>query len=175
MQVHGRDFGGDEYVASFLMGRSTDGAFTPNHTRGALKFVELITDKTALVARYYGQPTPRASQDVFDMKLKKSENQIPRAQYAINWRDLSTKEDRDYWIAGSVLEVIDLENKKLIAERIGYMFDSGLGTRNGGRSPWAYAEYNACPAFQKSAGGYPIKSSRSRDFILRVLKPIQGE
>lgn len=172
---YGRDFGGDSYLISFLMGRNTDGTYSQQHTKNTFKFVEVKTESNSITNRFYGKPTPRVSADVFDIKLDKKEVNSLNSEHGVTWKDLSTKEDRDFWIAGSALEIVDLQSNKVIAERIGYMFDNALGNQVGGRSPWVFAEYNACPAFEKSAGGYPVKSSRSRDFIFRVLKPIQGK
>lgn len=96
-------------------------------------------------------------------------------RYGITWDDISTKEDREYWIAGSSLKLIDLQSNEVIAERVGYMMDRELGNQAGFRSPWLFAEYTACPAFDQSESKSPIKTSRSRDFVRKVLKATQGE
>lgn len=97
------------------------------------------------------------------------------ARYGITWDDISTHEDREFWIAGGSLKVVDLKTNEPIAERIGYMMDRGQGSEAGFRSPWLSAEYAACPAFDKSESNSPTKTSRSRDFIRKVLKATQGE
>ena len=76
-------------------------------------------------------------------------------------------EDRERWIAGGSLKVIDLQTKEVLAERIGYMVDRGQGSQEGFRSPWALAQRTACPAFE------PL-IPRTRSFVLSVLKPSQG-
>lgn len=170
---YGRDFGGDEYLASFLQGRNSDGTFTQRHKLNTYKFVEVEDEVKKIINRY--EAVQMSSQaGVPYLKLKVSQVTTRSARYGVDWADLSTKEDRDHWIAGSSLKIIDLTANQVIAERIGFMFDRGLGDQSGGRSPWAYAEYQACPAFEKFSGGYPSKTSRSRDFILRVLQPIKG-
>ena len=44
-----------------------------------------------------------------------------RSRYGFTWEDLSSDEDRKYWIAGSLLKVVDLDTNEIVAERIGYM------------------------------------------------------
>jgi Tfp pilus assembly protein PilE len=172
---YGRDFGGEEYISSFMWGRNPDGTFTRNHGRGTYKFVEVADPQTKAVQRYRAVRVPRPSGEAFDIRLTPDKSTDRISRYGVNWADLSTREDRDHWIAGSLLQVVDLQTNEVIAERIGYMFDSGLGDQGGGRAPWAFAAWNACPPFDKSASGNPVKSSRSRAFVLRVLTPTQGE
>lgn len=97
------------------------------------------------------------------------------ARYGIAWDDISTREDRQHWIAGSSLKVIDLQANEVIAERVGYMIDRGQGSQAGFRSPWLYAAYTACPAFDQSESKSPIKTSRSRAFVFKVLRTSLGE
>jgi hypothetical protein len=169
------DFRGSAYIVSFLMGRNPDGSFTEKNTNGAFRFVETADPQTGGVLRWTPVLTPRASRDAIDISLKKEIAAKRRSKYGVTWSDLSTREDRDHWIAGSSLRIVDLETNNTIAERIGYMFDAGLGDQTGGRSPWAYATYNACPAFDRGTAGTPMKASRDRGFVLRVLSPYQGD
>jgi membrane protein implicated in regulation of membrane protease activity len=97
------------------------------------------------------------------------------ARYGITWDDISTREDREHWIAGGSLKVIDLQTNEVVAERVGYMMDRGLGSKAGFRSPWGAAPWNACPAFAQAPGGGPFRSYRTRDFVLKVLQTKQGE
>ncbi len=170
---YGRDFGGEEYIVSFLWGRNSDGTFTQRHTHNSYKFVEIEDSEKKNITRYKALPVSSQAGIPY-LKLVTEQSITRNSRFGVTWTDLSTKEDRDLWIAGSSLQVVDLVANQVIGERIGYMFDSELGNQSGGRSPWAYAERNACPAFEKTASGYPIKSTRSREFILRVLKPVQG-
>jgi hypothetical protein len=96
------------------------------------------------------------------------------ARYGVTWEDLSTHRDRNRWIAGSSLQIIDLQTNEVIAERIGYMFDSGLGNQSNGRQPWSYATFTACPAFETSPAGSPMLYTRTRKFIWSVLRPYGG-
>lgn len=96
------------------------------------------------------------------------------ARYAISWDDISTREDREHWIAGSSLRVVDMKVNEVIAERLGYMVDQGQGSQAGFRSPWLYAEQFACPEFAQIG---PSDSRRrhtgreTRDFAGKVLQP----
>lgn len=97
------------------------------------------------------------------------------ARYGITWDDISTREDREHWIAGGSLKVIDLQTNEVIAEHVGYMMDRGLGSTSGFRSPWGDAPWSACPAFAKAPSGGPFMSYRTRDFVIQVLKPTKGD
>jgi hypothetical protein len=99
----------------------------------------------------------------------------PVPRYGVTYDDLSTHEDREFWIAGSSLKVVDLKTNEVIAERIGYMVDRGQGDQSGFRSPWAYAPYTACPSFPLTSSGAPNQFWQTRDFVHKVLKPKQGE
>ena len=99
------------------------------------------------------------------------------ARYGITWDDISTREDRELWIAGGSLKVIDLQTNEVIAERTGYMMDREQGSRAGARSPWAYALRNACPGFP-SDGTHTTRSwprTETLIFVSKVLQPITGK
>lgn len=57
---------------------------------------------------------------------KKIENSIDTitSQYGVNWEDISTKEDRDHWVAGGKRQIIDLQTNKVVAEVIGYVMST---------------------------------------------------
>ena len=60
----------------------------------------------------------------------------PTSRFGVAWEDISTPEDRKYWVAGSRLSVIDLRDNSLVAERIGYLIEAGFGSTAGQRRPW---------------------------------------
>jgi hypothetical protein len=94
-------------------------------------------------------------------------------RYGITWDDISTREDREHWIAGGSLKVIDLQTNEIIAERIGYMMDRGLGDKSGFRNPWAFAEQYACPEFRQIGPSDPRRGRSYNEtaiFITKVLK-----
>jgi hypothetical protein len=98
-------------------------------------------------------------------------------RYGVTYDDISTREEREYWIAGSSLKVVDLQTNEVIAERIGYMMDWAQGSRAGGRSPWLFAADNACPDFHRfknpvvQTRGASNQSWQTLDFVEKVLKP----
>ncbi|RYD50503.1 MAG: hypothetical protein EOP52_13980 [Sphingobacteriales bacterium] len=103
------------------------------------------------------------------------------ARYGIQYKDISTREEREHWIAGSSLQVIDLELKTLVAERIGYMIDPTQGDRTGGRSPWLYAAAYACPEFARDLPEAARRQSpkslyqlrQTQRFVEKVIAPAQ--
>ncbi len=89
----------------------------------------------------------------------------PAPRYGVTYNDITTPEERSYWIAGSSLQVIDLQTNEVIAERIGYMVDFAQGATPGGRQPWTFARKNkgwSCPALN-------IQSYGARRFVEKVL------
>ena len=87
-----------------------------------------------------------------------------QSRYGFTWEDISTDEDRRYWVAGSRLRVIDLQTNEIISERVGYMLESGFGSRQNGRIPWLMALKNACPKVDV----HPPRLN-TRRFLLKAL------
>jgi hypothetical protein len=92
--------------------------------------------------------------------------------YGITWEDISTREDRDLWVAGSKFQIVDLLSKEVVAERIGYLIESGFGStgQGGARTAWdaATVSGSACPPFERFA-------LIDRLFVEKVLKPSKRE
>lgn len=116
--------------------------------------------------------------NIYDFKLHKAPPD-PLPRYGVTWDDISTREEREYWIAGSSLKVIDLQTNKVIAERIGYMIDWGQGSKAGFRSPWLEAADAACPSYRpkptsrSNGGGSSDQAGQTYRFVSKVLKPKQ--
>jgi hypothetical protein len=89
----------------------------------------------------------------------------------VTWADISTREDRARWVAGGVIQVIDLSTQEVIAERKGFMWDYGMGSRSGGRSPWAFAKDVACPEPRKTPDGRAYFDPVTSQFSQFVLSP----
>lgn len=92
--------------------------------------------------------------------------------HGLDWEDISIQTDRDYWIAGGKLRIVETSTGKTIAQRVGYMMDPAQGRMDGGRSPWAFAYDNACPRFPSVADGRAIRVGHTRSFVLKVLQPV---
>ena len=92
----------------------------------------------------------------------------PVSRFGISWEDISTPEDRKYWVAGSRLRAMDLADNSIVAERIGYFIEAGFGSDTGGRRPWLTSRgpNTTCP---------PIRSGNFDDrwFVLKALKPTE--
>ncbi|GHU43466.1 hypothetical protein AGMMS50289_09920 [Betaproteobacteria bacterium] len=95
-----------------------------------------------------------------------------QSRYGYSWDDLSTREDRQYWVAKSRLQIVDLITKEVIAERIDYVIEDGFGSTENFRStPWISTgigdtrwKTNYCP---------PNNSSTDYRWILSVLNNVQ--
>jgi len=88
------------------------------------------------------------------------------SRYAIAWEDISTEEDRKYWIAGGKLTIVDLQTNELIAERVGYVIDPQFGSEAHGRRPWlavGLIPAAFCPKFE-------TRTYRNVEFVAKALK-----
>ena len=176
---YGYDLTGDGYIETFLRARNEEG-FLEAMQVGGYRYVDADTDGRRY--RYTGGIKVVGKQDVnargVQIELAKDPNYDlniyafgldrvvapdPAPRYGVTYDDISTKEDRDHWIAGSSLRVIDLKTGEVMAERIGYMIDPGQGNDSGGRAPWLLAKQTGCP--------YPPDFGQTRNFVEKTLKP----
>ena len=191
---YGQDCGGAEDCIANLLRVTVGASFNPEeakrHSKG-YRYIETTDPKEGRLYRYVARMEHGWNQEEVDQHRKQTGGDVPpysyrfkidsvpidkfKARYGITWDDISTREDREHWIAGGSLKVIDLHTNEVIAERVGYMIDRGQGSQAGFRSPWLYAEYTACPAFDRSESNNPIKTSRSRAFVFKVLNVTQGD
>ncbi len=186
---YGHDVGGKGLINSFLQGRNQNGslAFEALVSNG-YRYVEALDEKDGQRYRYTGSMKAVGRKDVtakgVQMALERNPNydlniyafvldKVPAPgkppRYGVTYDDISIREDRDYWIAGSSLKVIDLQTNEVMAERIGYMMDRGQGDTSGGRSPWRLAANAACPAFPRFERNPPFQLQQTRRFVEAVL------
>jgi len=94
----------------------------------------------------------------------------PVSRFGISWEDISTPDDRKYWVAGSRLRVLDLTDNSLLAERVGFFIEAGFGSTAGQRRPWLTSRgpNTTCPRIESSF-------DEDRFFIQKVLSPVGGE
>lgn len=198
---YGRDLGGEGYIQSFVRGFETRQAqFAPGSpSRLGYPYVEALDPQDGKRYRYTGgmkvvgkkdvnaigvkmamEKNPNYDLNIYAFVLDKTSATGPQPRYGVTYDDISTREDRDYWIAGSSLKVIDLKTNEVMAERIGYMMDRGQGSNAGGRSPWLLAANNACPTFQRNpfrpiepGHGASAQQLQTLDFVEKIIKPIQ--
>lgn len=191
---YGRDVGGDGYIEVLLESfyeswQKTSSSPQPRDDRKGYEYVEAIDPKDGVRYRYTGsvkavrqkkidapnvqlelRRNPNYDLNIYDYILERIPSNAPRPRYGVTYDDISTRGERDYWIAGSSLKVIDLQTNEVIAERIGYMVDWAQGSSAGGRSPWLLAANNACPEFA-SRHGASAQTYQTIRFINKSLKP----
>ncbi len=191
---YGRDSLGDGYIESFLRGsfqaNSGGHQLPPNSPhRTGYGYVETLDPADGRRYRYTGSVrdyvvTPNSAFNSaikpfttrgFVMDKAPASGEPPR--YGLTYADISTKQEREYWIAGSSLRVVDTQTGEVLAERVGYMWDPGQGNNSGGRSPWLLAANFACPSFSRIPGDKPDGRSsfnqprQAQDFVESVLIP----
>ena len=190
---YGSDVSGDGYFEVFLMGRDTKGSLVQQDAvKNGYGYVEAIDpqdgkryrfrssmetvgkkDSTSYNVQVALKRNPNYDLNIYAFVVEKRIASGDAPRYGVTFDDISTREEREHWIAGSSLKVIDLRTNEVMAERIGYMMDEGQGSKAGGRAPWLMAEYHACPAFPRTPGGHPFKGYQTRNFVERVLIPRQ--
>ena len=189
---YGHDSTGDDYIKGFFYGRDEKGHLIANGpvTSLGFRYVDAIDPKDGKRYRYMGsiQEVTHTSSlliggdgktkfKTLDFVLDRIPAPDPAPRYGVTYDDISTREERDDWIAGSSLKVIDLRTNELMAERIGYMMDRGQGNTSGGRAPWLLAADNACPSFFRNPNlppnghGSRAQSRQAQDFVEKTLKP----
>jgi len=127
--------------------------------RRGYRFVETPNPKGEGFLRY------RLSND--NEKLEHEEIGMLESRYMVRQEDISTSEDRSFWVAGNRLSIIDMKSRQVLGERVGYVFESGFGSISGGRRPWLIAQDNACPPIARNS---PI----NRLFLEKVLIPVDS-
>jgi hypothetical protein len=186
---YGRDLGGDGYIGSFIKGSSRGVTRTETNAWqfAGYSFVEAVDPKDGKRYRYTGsvKDVVHTSSILMggdgatkfttrDFVLDRVLSTDPAPRYGVTYEDISTREEREYWIAGSSLRVIDLQSNEVIAERIGYMMDVGQGDTSAGRSPWQSAASYSCQAF-KPPYAFADQRRQTQRFVVKVLVPIDRE
>lgn len=160
---------GDPYSASATSVRSETVARRlagdsrrPTGLQRGLDFVEMkYEDKSGV--RYQRIFRPASN----DSLARVEEIEAPVSRYGVYWQDISTAEDRKYWVAGSRLRVTDLTDGSVVAERIGYLIEAGFGSKAGQRRPWLTSRgpNTTCP---------PVHDYSDQQFITTIFKQ-EGE
>lgn len=184
---YGHDSTGDNYILNFLQGYyhqkpKASASASEEPPRIGYNYVEAIDPKDGKLYRFTGRVEEPWQYNKSYLKgytrfvLDRTPISNRTARYGVKFDDISTREEREYWVAGSSLKVIDLEKQEVIAERIGYMVDWAQGSRVGGRSPWLFAADTACPSFLKVSKAKSFgpastaQAGQTLDFTEKVLK-----
>ena len=170
---YGEDLSGDGYALTFLWGRNADGHVEPTAPPPlGYRYVVMANEDGHGYTRFEAGKGPRDEGGVLPV-LRGPAERLPR--YAITWEDISSRADRDHWIAGSRLMILDTRTGEVLAERIGWMWDDAMGATEGARHPWAGAAAHACPRFPQADGGLPYRVGQTRNFAEQVLKPLRDD
>jgi hypothetical protein len=174
--------GHDKYIASFLryekatQNSKRRGQLSDKHTTipgyQVVEVIDEVDGRRYAYTKFYNASNPSPGEYDPIAKINKSVIQTGKARYGVTYEDLIDPEDRKYWVAGTVLKVIDLQTKEVIAEHKRFLFDTGLGSTGGFRDPWGWAETYGptCPKVTADFLG-----STTRYFVDQVLKPTKGE
>lgn len=119
-------------------------------------YVEVLNAASGTRSRYTWNPERFLREE-----LSPSER-APR--YAVDFEDLVDPSDRQHWVAGSKIKVVDTTDQSVMAELTYFMFDPGLGSRSGQRDPWAFAV--GCP-------NYPFVARMHRHLADKALRSAQ--
>jgi hypothetical protein len=191
---YGSDLSGDGYIETFVRGSfqaSSRDIPLGAPPRLGYHYVEAIDPKDGKRYRYTGSVREHevvasmlvgGDGKVFktaDFLLDKVLVAGAAPRYGVTYDDISTRGEREYWIAGSSLRVVDLQTNEVIAERVGYMYDWAQGSQAGQRSPWLFAANNACPVFGRDFKGpkigsghaFTLQAHQTQDFVEKVLIP----
>jgi hypothetical protein len=193
---YGRDRGGDPhevlgqneeaYLKSFLLGRDESGFFSDTRL-GGYAYVDAVDPQDGQRYRYtagFREVTRVSAMDDgktsftgLEFVLDRIPAPDPAPRYGVTYDDLSTREERDYGIAGSSLKVIDLETNEVMAERVGYMMNSGYLVNRGPdgkpKTSWLFAADHACPRFGPENTAYRrfvYQAFQTRNFVEKVLR-----
>ncbi len=97
-------------------------------TQRGLDFVEMEDSSNSYIRIYRPESNNKLS--------VREAIQKPISKFGLIWEDISTSEDRKYWVAGSKLRVVDVSDGSVVAERVGYLIEAGFGSTVGQRRPW---------------------------------------
>ena len=165
---------GDPYSASANSVRTevattilawTDGPISRTERGRGFDYVEsVVSGKEGQSKTYIRYSYPKGSRNHVSEFVER-----PTSRFGVSWEDISTPEDRKYWVAASRLTVLDLTDNSIVAERIGFLIEAGFGSTAGGRRPWLAARGfgqngRSCP---------PVHDYSDRWFLLRVFKPTE--
>jgi hypothetical protein len=188
---YGSDSTEEYYFKSFLQGfyhqeptKNPPPSWWP--PREGYGYVEAVDYKDGKLKRYTGridQPwlrDKRYAEWAREFVIDRTPISKRTARYGVKFEDISTREEREHWIAGSSLKVIDLDTQEVLGERIGYLVDLGQGSRGGGAQPWTLARRNACPNFifregDEKGKDASLPTGQTLIFVEKILKPIRRE
>ena len=161
------EVGGDDYIRHFLYWEHKGGS----EERGYLNSYSMKS-----FANGYKYVEIKQTDGTFRYTLLEPEKNPPQllaskisgvsALYSVGFTNFLDPEDRKNWVAGTKVTLKDVQTDTVLAEKVWYSFEPGLGSVDGARQPWGFAQ--TCP----SLSGWNAASTRF--FADRILKPKQG-
>ena len=157
---------GEDYIATFLMWEQHQDKRNPrgglNYTPSDLPGYEYVDVQSGdgLVYRY----TLAEPGNPDSTKLSKSTLRGEPARYAVSFVNILNDADRQSWVAGTTVTIVDTQTSKVMAESTWYALEPGQGSKAGARQPWRFAF--SCPDLR----GSQVRSP-TRFFVDQILKP----
>lgn len=139
---------------------------TPKGMRG-YRYVDV--EENGVRNRYSLRPllSYTSKGDPLEAYGKREPSTYAQPLYAVAYENIVDPEGRANWIAGARVKVVDQRSGELLGERTQFSFETGFGSREGFRQPWAFARQ--CPLGSSST----TSAGTVRFFVEKVLKPIQ--
>ena len=93
--------------------------------------------------------------------------------YALDFEDIVAPADRQFWVAGTRLKVVDKRTGEIMASLTKFVWDPGFGGSTTGRWPWQHADnYGPSRNCPSEAG---VAADISRKFVDTILITKQGD
>ena len=177
---------GNDYINQFLMTESIDardlsrrGSLNPpdfgpgsGGMRRGYRYVEVLDPSTQQRSRAQFDSHPPGT-NLWGKALRLTPISTSTTRYALDYEDAMDAKDREHWVAGTVLKVVDKRAGEVIAELRRYIWDSGFGVSTTGRWPWEHAARSGPTQMCPHTPGAAHYTSRS--FVDTVLIPKQGD
>lgn len=178
---------GDDYIKQFLMSefrsqfsRSQRGGLGPHLTNNTHQLLpptrgyQFVEYSDAAGTRYRCQANWKTGESNWTSGQHRCDPiKVSAARYALDYEDIVDPTDRELWVAGTKLKVVDKQSGEVIAQVTRFVWDPGFGGSTSGRWPWQHANSAAsqrCP----SDATQPLHND-SRYFVDTVLIPKQGD
>ena len=147
------------YISSFLNKSKIKDS---RSVRKGYKFVDVLKEDNS-ISRYLEYKGYGSVDEERDGVIK---NPSDPARYAVTYENNVNPELRKHWVAGVTIKIIDRQTDELLAEKTIFSFESGLGSKATGRSPWTHRPVHCPELVQRTEDHNP--TSR---FVVTVLKP----
>lgn len=114
---------GEHFIGEML------GIYSAFYNGGKYQYVDILQDNQIDIIRYIGNEIP----------LEEYKNPKKSARYAVTFQVDNNPELRKHWVAGATIQIIDRQTNEIIAEKVTYAFETGLGSQVNVRMPWNLA------------------------------------